>query len=550
VKDRLLSFISRISVRILAFNFLVVFLPLAGMLSLGTYERQLLQSLEHALVQQGRVMASALADSKARLEEDAQRIIVFLRQRQEARIRVLDASGRLLADSSRLPSEPAESGTGGEWGPASREPADGASGAAAPAREANETFFYRLATFLYRAASLPIQAYRRFFREPEPPYESADFYSGADTLNGPEITDALAGRYGAATRISAKGQRSVTLYSAIPVIGAGGAVGGVVLVSQSTYRILSDLYVLRLDIFMLFLYSVATAFILSLLVSATITVPMRRLRAHAGMILDRRGRLAYPLPSLKRRDEIGDLSRGFNELTHRLERQIRMAESFASDVSHEFKNPLASIRSASELLSTAEDPRQREELIRMIMDDVSRMERLLSAVQEISRLDAGVCEDGGTADPLVIARGLVEGMQKRGVADGVRFSVSGDEAAVAVPAERMSQLLENLIDNAASFSPSGGAVEIRVLRQDSSALITVRDQGMGIPEENRLRIFERFFSVRPKGDGLRRHAGLGLAIVKSIAEGCGGSITASNGASGGALFEARLPLAQSGRASG
>jgi two-component system sensor histidine kinase ChvG len=327
----------------------------------------------------------------------------------------------------------------------------------------------------------------------------------------------------------------------------GDRVGGVVLVSQSTYRILSDLYALRLDIFTLFLYSIATAFVLSLLVSATITVPMRRLRAHAGTVLDRRGRLAHPLPSLKRHDEIGDLSRGFSELAQRLERQIRMAESFASDVSHEFKNPLASIRSASELLSSAEDPRQRGELIRIVMDDVSRMERLLSAVQEISRLDAGVCDEpGGSADPLAIARGLVEGMQRRGNVPDVSFSVSGEAVSAAVPGERLAQLMENLVDNAASFSPRGGVVEIRVHREESQAVIRVTDQGPGISEENLGRIFERFFSARPKGEGRRRHAGLGLAIVKSIVEGCGGSVAAANAEMGGAVFEVRLPLAGSG----
>jgi two-component system sensor histidine kinase ChvG len=552
VKERLLSFFSRISVRIFAFNFLVVFVPLLGMMSLGTYERQLLMSLEHALVQQGRVMASALADAGPGLETRAQTIIASLRQRQEARIRVLDNAGRLLADSSK-PGEAADTGavwTSGSGSAAVSAQADRIA-AAVPGKEANETFFYRVATFLYRVASLPVQAYRRIMREPQIPYESADFYSGATALSGPEIKDALEGRYGAATRISAEGQRSVTLYSAIPIVDERGGVSGAVLVSQSTYRILSDLYVLRLDIFMLFLYSVATAFVLSLIVSATITVPMRRLRAHAGTVLDRRGRLAHPLPSLKRRDEIGDLSRGFNDLTQRLERQIRMAESFASDVSHEFKNPLASIRSASELLSGSDDPRQREKLIGVVMDEVSRMERLLSGVQEVSRLDAGAgAESGGSSDPLEISRGVIEGIRRRGSADGLVFSASGDAVSTAVPAERMTQLLENLLDNAASFSPAGGTVKVSVQREESMALIRIEDQGPGIAHEHLGRIFERFYSVRPKsakadigGDGRRRHAGLGLSIVKSIAEGFGGTVTAANAPAGGAIFEVRVALA-------
>ena len=507
------------------------------MLSLGTYERQLLRSLEHALVQQGRVMASALSDAGAAMEGDAGRIIGSLRQRLEARIRVLDTAGRLLADSSKPPAGQAAAEAAGSASAGDSWTAR-ATGEAA-ARDANETAAYRIATFLYRVISFP----RRFFGAPEAPYELADFYSGATTLTGPEIKDALAGRYGAITRISGEGQRSVTLYSAIPITDVNGAVSGVVLVSQSTYRILSDLYVLRLDIFMLFLYSVVTALVLSFIVSATITVPLRRLRAHAGIVLDRRGRLAHPLPSLRRHDEIGDVSRGFNELTRRLERQIALAESFASDVSHEFKNPLASIRSASELLAASEDPGERETLVRMVMDDVNRMERLLTGVQEISRLDADAGgEPGGCADPIAISRGIIEGMIRRGAADGVRFTVTGDPAAVAVPQERLSQLMENLLDNAASFSPAGGHVEVSVTTEGQAALIRVKDEGPGIPEENLRRVFERFFSVRPAGNGRARHAGLGLAIVWSIVDGYGGTVSASNGATGGALFEIRLPL--------
>ncbi len=124
---------------------------------------------------------------------------------------------------------------------------------------------------------------------------------------------------------------------------------GAVLVSQSTFRILSDLYALRLDIFRLFLWSVATAVVLSLLVSATITragAPSARPGArHPRPARAPRGRHL----ASRARDEVGELSRSLAELTARLERHVRLLESFAADVSHEFKNPLASIRSAAEL---------------------------------------------------------------------------------------------------------------------------------------------------------------------------------------------------------
>jgi two-component system sensor histidine kinase ChvG len=526
-------------VRILAFNLLIVFLPLAGVLSLGTYERQLLRSLEHALVQQGRLFAAALSDSGASLRKNALRTLRALRQRQDARIRVVDASGALLADSSVLPSEGGADLTNDETDSATQSTDVERADRDAQTRDTRETL-------LYRVALLPVKFYRRYFRPPQPPLESADFYSGARALEGPEIKSALAGRYGAMTRISAAGQRSVTLYSALPVMD-GERVIGAVLVSQSTYRILTDLYALRLDIFVLFLYSVATAAVLSLLVSATITVPLRRLRDQAGRILDGRGRFRERFVPFKRRDEIGDLSRRLGELTLRLERQVRSAESFASDVSHEFKNPLASIRSAAELALTTLDPDQRASLLGLVLDDVSRMERLLSGVREISRLDAGIGEEPAPpVDVKELAEGLVEGMRVRRTADGVTFHVTGESLRVPIPAERFLQLLGNLVENAVSFSPPRGRVSVTVKRAGDRASIVVEDQGPGVPPEHRERVFDRFFSFRPDNDPGKRHSGLGLSIVKAIAESCGGTVSMTDGTLGGAAFEVRLPAARPG----
>ncbi len=551
--ERLGALASRISVRILAFNLLIVFLPLAGVLSLGTYERQLLKSLEHALVQQGRLFAAALADSGPALRNKARQTLLAMKQRQDARIRIVDASGALLADSSVLPPNgDAAGGAPGVPGETPAIPGTAANGEAAD-RGAQPSDAGAVAdrdwqprdtreTLLYRIALLPVRVYRKYFRPPQPSLESADFYSGAKRLAGPEIRAALAGHYGAMTRISGEGQRSVTLYSALPVVDRGTVIGAV-LVSQSTYRILTDLYALRLDIFILFLYSVATAAVLSLLVSATITVPLRRLRNQAGLILDGHGRFRGRFVPSKRRDEIGDLSRRLGELTQRLERQVRLAETFASDVSHEFKNPLASIRSAAELALTTQDTGRRGNLLGLVLDDVSRMERLLTGVREISRLDAGIADEPALpVDPKALAEGLVEGMRVRGTDAGVKLSVTGESFRVQIPAERFLQLLGNLVENAVSFSTPGGLVSIAVRKAGDSASILVEDRGPGVPPEHHERVFERFFSFRPHNDQGKRHSGLGLSIVKAIAESYGGSVNVASGAFGGAAFEVRLPL--------
>ncbi len=511
------TFLSRISVRVLAFNVLVVFLPIAGILSLDTYEKQLLDSLERSLVQQGRALAAGLEDSGPQLPQAARSLVQRLRQRHEARIRVVDARGTLVADSASLSAG-----------------ATPAPGAAAPApRMAQETFLYRLASF-------PVRLWRRYLRPPQPPPDADEYYSGAKVLAGPEIQDALSGSYGAETRIST-GQQSVTLYSAIPV-RSGGRVIGAVLVSQSTWRILSDLYALRLDIFRLFLWSVATAVVLSLLVASTITIPVRRLRDRAQAILDPRGRLLGGFVPSRARDEVGELSRSLGELTARLERHVRLLESFASDVSHELKNPLASIRAAAEIAVSSRDVAERKAMLAMVLDDVNRMERLLTGVREISRIDSGSVGERIEApvDVREIAGRVVDAARIRAGVAPVSFSVEGPCVLAWIAPERLQQVLENLLDNAVGFSPQGGRVRIGVSRDGASAVVRVSDDGPGVPREHRERIFDRFFSFRP-GEARGLHAGLGLSIVKAIAEGHGGSVRLLDGDSPGACFEVRLP---------
>jgi two-component system sensor histidine kinase ChvG len=521
---------------VLAFNVLIVFAPIAGILSLGTYERQLLDSLERSLVQQGRVFAAGLENSGPRLRENAQRFLRSLRQRREARLRVVDNHGVLLADSSNV--ENVEGAAALVTGaPASATTEDRAT-AGGSTRTAQETFLYRLASF-------PIRLWRRYLRPPQPPTESDEYYSGAKVLAGPEIADALAGNYGAETRITS-GQQSITLYSAIPVFESGRVVGAV-LVSQSTFRILSDLYALRLDIFQLFLWSAATAVVLSLLVSATITVPVRRLRDQAHAILDPRGRLVAGIKASRARDEVGELSRSLAELTARLERHVRLLESFAADVSHELKNPLASIRSAVELALASPDRAERTTMMEMVLGDVSRMERLLTGVREISRIDSGGAEE--SVDRPVDVRGIAEAIvesanaRRRG---NVSFVLDGQAASAWVPGARLEQVFANLMDNAASFSPPGGSVRVMVAAAEGTVVIRVFDDGPGVPAEHQGRIFDRFFSFRPDEEkGV--HAGLGLAIVKAIAESHGGSVSARPGEGGrGACFEVKLPAARPG----
>lgn len=526
-RRRLLRFLSRISIRLLAFNVLLVFLPVFGILSLKTYEEQLLDLQERSMVQQGRILAAALGGRDRLDVEEAERVLSNMQQQFAARLRVVDDGANIVADSSRF-------GPRLETVPGAPASAEQAAAEAAEAA-VREKPLYRLGSFLY-------QGVRGMLGPPQAPTGEGEPPENAYRLANREVADALAGRYGKAIRPTG-GQRSLTLYSALP-IRSGDRVVGAVVVSKSTFQILTSLYDLRLRTFTVVLASVAMAVVLSLLLSTTIARPISRLRDEANEMLDRRGRLKRPFQGSQRLDEIGDLSRALAELTRRLEDHIHFIESFASDVSHEFKNPLASIRNATELLAEVDDPADRERFFAMVERDIARLEHLLSGVREITRIDAHLEEQSvGPIDLRPLLEALIERFELRnGKRLRYQLVAEPDTPPVLASPDRLAQVFENLLDNAATFSPPEGEIRLELERADGQVVVRVADQGQGIPEEHLDKIFHRFFTYRPhttngKGD----HTGLGLSIVRAIVEGYGGAVTADNRDAGGAVLEVRLP---------
>jgi two-component system sensor histidine kinase ChvG len=497
----------------------LVFVPAVGFFYLGVYETQLLRSQERSMVQQGRILAAALSERGDLLEIEAQRAVRRLERRVTARLRVVDAQGRLLADSSRLGPLSGESSTETLERPGTRR------------------------TPLYRVGAVVFRAYHRLvgtaeFQEPEA------YYDPSAPFGGEEVLAALAGRYGAITRIT-PGQRSVTLYSAIPVRD-GDEVVGAVLVSQSTFRILQDLYELRLAGAQVFLASLVAAAILSLLMATTIVRPLRRLRREANQLVDHQGRLRGSFGGSGRRDEIGDLARSLEDLSARLHQHVHFFQTFAADVSHEFKNPLASIRTATEMAAEVEDPADIQRLSTIVLEQVARLERLLSEVREITVIDARLeSELRQRVDLSSLLESVVEGMQRR--FPRLRFEVEVEPhlEVDGIP-ERLAQVFENLLDNAVSYSPEEGTVAVRARGDDIGVAILVDDSGPGVPVDHRARVFDRFFSHRPgTGESARHeHSGLGLAIVRAIVEGYGGSVGVQASPAGGARFSVVLPLAK------
>lgn len=512
------QFVSRISVRLLAFNILLVFLPLSGVFFLGEYERRLEDALDRSLVAEAEVLAAALSGNAPLEGDEVRRVVKRLGDGRPSRLRVLDADRVVIADSR---------------------PAVVRAAAAAGETEAR-------GSVLYRVGAAVTKIPREMFGSAELLLQPADYYEASARLQGPEVQAAFRGELGRQERTTAGGERSVTLYRAAP-IRMGSEVAGVVLATQTTQRLLRDLYVVRLGIARITVISLAVAAVLSLWIAATMVRPISKLRREAGEIVDRRGRLRGKFSGSDRLDEVGDLSRALETLTSSLERHIRFIESFSADVSHEFKNPLASIRTATEMLWEVDDRASRERFLRVVQQEVARMESLLSGIREVTQLDADL---PGEAREEVsvgeVAGQVVDGFRLReGDRIEIRYRRPDPDPSVRVARDRLAQVLENLLDNAAGFTPPGGAVDVSVGVEESKVVIAVADAGPGIPGEHLGRIFDRFFSYRPgqpRGSG--RHVGLGLSIVKTIVDGYGGTVDASNRTEGGARFEVRLPTSR------
>ena len=251
-----------------------------------------------------------------------------------------------------------------------------------------------------------------------------------------------------------------------------------------------------------------------------------------------------------RSDEIGALARAISDMSTALRRQIDATEAFAADVAHELKNPLASLRSAVEVLDCVEKPELRAQLLAVIRDDVGRIDRLITDIADASRLDAELSRTGfQPIDVAALADGLVAAYGIAATASNRSRTVSVERAGLAGPvliegdANRLAQVLRNLIDNAISFSPDGGRVTLALASRGDQVELAVSDQGPGVPAANRRDIFRRFYSERPEGEDFGRHSGLGLSIAGAIVVAHGGQIIVEDAPGGGAAFRVLLPAA-------
>ena len=284
----------------------------------------------------------------------------------------------------------------------------------------------------------------------------------------------------------------------------------------------------------------------------TIVRPLRHLAIAAKRVrLGRSREINVPrLP--QRRDEIGQLARAVSDMSHSLRKRIDQIEAFAADVTHELKNPLASLRSAVDGLERIEDPKLRAQLLDVVRQDVVRLDRLITDISEAARTDAELAR--AQFEPVDVGKlvgQLVSAWEDRRETGSARIAYARPKSGTVMvegDPTRLASAIDNLLDNAISFSPPDGLVEISAARVGRHVRIQVRDDGPGVPEDMRETIFNRFHSMRPEGDGFGRHSGLGLAIAGAIVEGHDGTIDVgpTEAPSSGACFTIQLPAMKDG----
>jgi two-component system sensor histidine kinase ChvG len=299
-------------------------------------------------------------------------------------------------------------------------------------------------------------------------------------------------------------------------------------------------------------------FLSSLLLALFIARPLERLAVAADRLrLSGATRLSLPEVS-RRKDEIGALGHSLEAMTGALADRIDANERFAADVSHEIKNPLASIKSAVESARNAHDPAQQNQMLGIVAQDVQRLDRLITDIARASRIEAETARDD--LDQVDLGAMLYELARAYATPPGeeehVEVTFKGPKPAgvlVLGQAGALGQVFRNLIDNARSFSPDGGHVIVsaEVIRAKDGPIVRamVEDQGPGIPSENLETVFERFYTQRPKGAAFGGNSGLGLSIARQIVTAHQGRIYAQNidslgrGERGGARLIVELPLA-------
>jgi len=298
-------------------------------------------------------------------------------------------------------------------------------------------------------------------------------------------------------------------------------------------------------------FSVALVILIfSVFLNKYILKPIRALVLYTKAIKEKDEKINKHEKYFLRKDEVGQLSRSLNEMTEDLYKRIDIAETFSSDLAHEIRNPLTSLKGASEVLDNTTDNEKRKKLIKVISHDVERIERLITDYSQMLKDEASLSRAKMTKiDLSSVVNSVVEDFNSDLLNSNSNIKINvdnsnlnGSKLSVLGVESKLEQIVANLLDNAVSFSPPDSKISVICDVKKKDAQLVIEDEGPGFNENNIDKIFNRFYSNRPEKFG--EHSGLGLNIVKNIIELHRGSILASNpsGNKKGARIEVLLPI--------
>lgn len=505
--------VSPLTIKILSINVIAIFVVFTAVLHLDRYEDSLIQTELEGLERQATLFANALSEVAVARNPGTQNYLsvtavqnVIDRSALEslARSRVFGTGGELLADSYRFPG---------------RVP----SVTIKPLASVSPNIFFQ--RFLDKF-------FQDFFysttRQHVPNYQQHTIQLARAF---PEVISALRGSSIKTVKATTTGRKLLTV--AMPIRKKYKPVLGVLLLSSDDKNINVAFNSYQKELITAVVIAIIITSALSLYLSRSITRPIRRLALAAEKIRsDRNGRHGISEVS-ERNDELGELSKALTQMTDDLWQRLDAIEKFAADVAHEIKNPLTSIRSAVETASKIKDNEKRDKLLALILDDVHRLDRLITDISDSSRLDTELSREKFTAidiGKLLLAFYELRTSQKKFDKKNLSLDIMEGNAELLILGHeiRIVQVIDNIVDNAITFSPPNGNINIVVSADTNSVTITIDDQGPGIPKGKLDAIFDRFYSERPPTEKFGLHSGLGLSICKQIAEAHNGEITAEN----------------------
>ena len=488
--------ISPLLLRLLTLNILILFFIVGGLISIDRYQQTLQENEFKKLEDEGKILSQAIGRtilpiddlrSQVIITKEAQETIGYLLSQSRVRIRLFSYQGDLLADSERS--------VGFHTRIKSVE---------LPSLEKKNIFriyfekvYFYVSLFLVKTSKLNIYK--------ENTLQQAEDYE--------EVLNAL---YGEETRLLRQLENGKKLFGvALPVQSYKKITGAILLTFDST-NIENKLKDFRFEVFKIFFLALFLTICVSIYLSTNIVKPIRKLANATRNINPSDGRKISVPQFPDRKDEISELSVSIKEMLNSIWNRMDAIENFAADVAHEIKNPLTSLKSAVEVLSNIKDKKKINKLTKIIIQDIQRLDRLVTDISNASRLDAELSRE--KMQKINIKKILEETVDfYNREKNKILFNFTrNSNYFIYGNKERLSQIFNNLIDNALSFNKKNKKIEIFLKSNKNNVFVEIKDYGPGIHINNFNKIFERFYTERPSHEKFGNHSGLGLSIVKQI----------------------------------